>query len=168
MGMFRRNFLILSVFSLFLFLIFLLYHAESVFKPFYYQVTAEITSTKESQFYGKMALIDTNSIYVIENEANRDLEQVHSFLLGRLSALHYLFESHFLYKKNTHDEVTYGLFFEIDSEGFFQKTKIYFKNTSDKVLEEKLIQHIQKYWRYKASLNGKTTVILIPVRWYAK
>ena len=104
-------------------------------------------------------------IYVLENTAGRDIAQLEKFIQGRAAGLHWLSQEHFKNKKN--GDISLGLHLTVDSLGVFHCMEIMFSDADDAAFEERLVEHIQYFWRYKKSESGKTE-FWIPLRWKAK
>ena len=162
--MIRRNFPLIVLFLIFVGLLDLLWQIPI------YRIPAKDEPEMESvtpgkPFTGRMDMPTLEDFYVLENSAGRDLSQLEKYIQGRAAGLHWLSQEHFRNKKN--DDISLGIHLVVDSLGVFRCLGIMFSDAGDPAFEEKLVQHIQYFWRYRKSENGKTE-FWIPLRWKAK
>jgi len=118
-------------------------------------------------FHGRLKPLSISDLYVIDNSAERDIESLLTYLQGRLSSLHYLFEAKVPRRKRNKEDLLIGLLVEINQEGTFKNAKIQFNSAKNNEMNKPLVQFVEKYWKYKRAENGSTT-ILIPLQWSAK
>lgn len=123
--------------------------------------------SSEVLFHGRLKPLSISDLYVIENSAERDIESLLTYLQGRLSSLHYLFEAKVPRRKRNKEDLLIGLLVEINQEGTFKNAKIQFNSAKNSEMNKPLVQFVEKYWKYKRAENGSTT-ILIPLQWSAK
>lgn len=123
--------------------------------------------SSEVLFHGRLKPLSISDLYVIDNSAERDIESLLTYLQGRLSSLHYLFEAKVPRRKRNKEDLLIGLLVEINQEGTFKNAKIQFNSAKNNEMNKPLVQFVEKYWKYKRAENGSTT-ILIPLQWSAK
>lgn len=123
--------------------------------------------SSEVLFHGRLKPLSISDLYVIDNSAERDIESLLTYLQGRLSSLHYLFEAKVPRRKRNKEDLLIGLLVEINQEGTFKNAKIQFNSAKNSEMNKPLVQFVEKYWKYKRAENGSTT-ILIPLQWSAK
>lgn len=128
-------------------------------------------------FTGRVVMPSFDDIYILENSAERNLEQLEKFLQGRAAGLHYLAAEHFKNLKKNHkkskarksgdsaaDDIVVGVRMTLDSLGRFKLNEFVFSNTEDEEFKENLVNHVEYYWRYPKSASG-TLEFWIPIRW---
>lgn len=165
--MIRRNLPILLFLTLFLgLLVILLGNVSPKILPIKKESKGEVAPL-EVLFHGRMEPLSISNLYVYENTAERNVEDLLTYLQGRLSSLHYLYEKTYPRKKRPNEDLFIGLWVEIDQDGLFKNARIQFNNAKETALNKPLIQLVEKYWRYKRANQGSTT-ILIPLQWHAK
>jgi len=123
--------------------------------------------SSEVLFHGRLKPLSISDLYVIDNSAERDIESLLTYLQGRLSSLHYLFEAKVPRRKRNKEDLLIGLLVEINQEGTFKNAKIQFNSAKNNEMNKPLVQFVEKYWKYKRAENG-STIILIPLQWRAK
>ena len=174
--MIKRNFPLILMFLMFVGLLYVLFSIpRSVPEPevpFVPEPKEETTG-----FSGRVVMPGVDDIYVLENSADRDIEQLVRFLQGRAAGLHYLAAEHFRnLKKNARrshkkvalsDDILVGVRMTLDSLGHFTLDEYVFSNTEDESFKKTLADHIGYYWRYPKSASGKLE-FWIPIRWMAE
>ena len=80
--------------------------------------------------------------------------------------LHWLARPYFKAHRGAGD-VAMGVHLTIDSLGIFHCEEFQFSDAKDTTLEHDLREHIEFYWRYRRSTQGKTE-IWFPIRWLEK
>lgn len=119
-------------------------------------------------FSGRVVMPNLDDIYVLENSAGVDLQQLEKFLQGRAAGLHYLSSEHFRQiKKNKREDIVVGVRLTLDSLGVFHFDEFVFSDTDDAQFKSKLADHINYFWRFPKIASGKL-VFWIPIRWLAK
>lgn len=164
--MIRRNVSVIFFLGLFLGLLAILFWKSSP------QIAPLVKETPEPApsevlFHGRLNLLTISDLYVFENTAERDIESLLLYLQGRLSSLHYLYENIYSGRKRLKEDLLIGLWVEIDQDGFFKNVKVQFNNAEKNALNKPLVRFVEKYWRYKKSNKGSTS-LLIPFQWHAK
>jgi hypothetical protein len=117
-------------------------------------------------FSGRVVLPSVDEIYVLDNSAGRDMSAFAKYLEGRAAGLHWLARSYFKTHRGAGDAAL-GVHLTIDSLGVFRCEEFQFSDAKDKSLEQDLREHIEFYWRYRRSTQGKTE-IWFPIRWLEK
>lgn len=117
-------------------------------------------------FSGRVVLPSVDDIYVLDNSAGRDIPAFVKYLEGRAAGLHWLARAYFKAHCGSGD-VALGLRLTIDSLGVFHCGEFQFSDAKDRSLESDLREHIEFYWRYRRSTQGKTE-IWFPIRWNEK
>lgn len=114
----------------------------------------------EVSFEGRMVMPEASDFQVLDNSAGRDLEPIALFLKGRAAGLHWLSTDHFKSSSRKHPlaDVKMDVTLSVDSMGVFQVVSIQ-SSVKDDLMEEKLQEHIKKYWRYRRSTSGKTEFV---------
>jgi len=157
----KRDFPLIVLFLVFLGLLNLLWQIP-VYKPPLVEEKSESKPDEPGRpFTGRMTMPSLEEIYVLENTAGRDVAQLEKYIQGRAAGLHWLSQEHFKNKKN--GDISLGLHLTVDSLGM----EIMFSDADDAAFEERLVEHIQYFWRYRKSERGKTE-FWIPLRWKAK
>lgn len=118
-------------------------------------------------FHGRLSPLSISDIYVVENSAERDVDNLLKYFQGRSSSLHYLYEKVYPKRKRLKEDLLIGLWVRVDADGFFRDVKVRFSNEENNALAKPLIRFIEKDWRYKKVVEGTTTV-LIPFLWRAE
>ena len=162
--MFRRNLPLIVLLLVFAGLLDLLWQIP-VYKAPAVEAPEPVPENSGRPFTGRMSMPSLEEIYVLENTAGRDIAQLEKFIQGRAAGLHWLSQEHFRNKKN--GDISLGLHLTVDSLGVFHCMEIMFSDADDAAFEERLVEHIQYFWRYKKSESGKTE-FWIPLRWKAK
>lgn len=116
-------------------------------------------------FTGRVVMPDVENILVLENSADRDMEKIATYLLGRAAGLHWLARPYFRAHRGS-DDVIVGVRMTIDSLGSIACDEIAYSNAEDESLKEALQGHIEHYWRYRKSESGKTE-LWVPIRFRA-
>ena len=164
--MLRRNGSVFLFLFMFLGLVAVLFwKAPSKISPLLETPQKPVSS--EVLFHGRLKPLSISDLYVIDNSAERDIESLLTYLQGRLSSLHYLFEAKVPRRKRNKEDLLIGLLVEINQEGTFKNAKIQFNSAKNSEMNKPLVQFVEKYWKYKRAENGSTT-ILIPFQWSAK
>ena len=164
--MLRRNGSVFLFLFMFLGLVAVLFwKAPSKISPLLETPQKPVSS--EVLFHGRLKPLSISDLYVIDNSAERDIESLLTYLQGRLSSLHYLFEAKVPRRKRNKEDLLIGLLVEINQEGTFKNAKIQFNSAKNSEMYKPLVQFVEKYWKYKRAENGSTT-ILIPFQWSAK
>ena len=148
--------------------LFLLPRSEKPGDEDFEEPTPEEIHRVEIPFVGRLQLPEASDFIVVNNSAARDLQQVALFLKGRCAGLHWLSNPHFKgsTRKRPMADVHMELLLSIDSMGVFQAS-LKSSDAKDKAMEENLLEHIKKYWRYRRSASGKTE-IAVPFTWTSK
>lgn len=117
-------------------------------------------------YTGRMVMPSINDIYVLENTANRDLNQIAQYIQGRAAGLHWLAAEHFKAKKksrkkpsrlqplSSEGDILMGIKLSLDSLGQFE-SQILFSNVNDEALNALVQRHISQFWRYRKSAGGR-------------
>ncbi|MCQ2096679.1 MAG: hypothetical protein MJY87_01895 [Fibrobacter sp.] len=156
------------LFILMIVALYLMPRSEKVNEDTSENLTPEEIHRVEVPFEGRVVLPEASDFEVVDNSANRDLDQVALFMKGRAAGLHWLANEHFkkASRKNPLPDVRMELNISIDSMGvFFVSLKS--SNSKDKSMDEDLLDHIKKYWRYRRSTSGKTELI-VPFTWTSR
>lgn len=124
------------------------------------------TETEFRNFSGRVVLPSVDEIFVLENSAGRDMAAFAKYLEGRAAGLHWLARPYFKSHRGSGD-VAMGVHLTIDSLGVFHCEEFQFSDAKDDSLEHDLREHIEFYWRYRRSTQGKTE-IWFPIRWLEK
>ena len=177
--MLKRNFPLILLFLVFAAMLVVLFNIpRSVPKP-----AAPFVPEQEEEtngFTGRVVMPGFDDNYILENSAERDLDQLEKFLQGRAAGLHYLAAEHFKKLKKNHkhskarksgdssaDDIVVGVRMTLDSLGRFKLNEFVFSNTDDEEFKENLVNHVEYYWRYPKSASG-TLEFWIPIRWMEK
>ena len=112
-------------------------------------------------FTGRVEMPDEESILVLENSADRDIEKIATYLSGRAAGLHWLARPYFKKHRGSED-VIMGVRMTIDSLGRITCNEIEYTNAEDESLKDTLQRHIEYYWLYRKSESGKTE-LWIPI-----
>jgi hypothetical protein len=160
----KRNFPLIVLFLVFIGLLDFLWQVEPYKAPPADNSEAA-TEQNVKTFMGRMDMPNLDDIYVLENSAERDVEALEKFIVGRAAGLHWLGQEHF--KKKNASDIRVGLHLVVDSMGVFTCKKILFSDADDAAFEKQLTEYIEYYWRYKKSQKG-ITEFWIPLRWKAK
>ena len=65
--------------------------------------------SSEVLFHGRLKPLSISDLYVIDNSAERDIEPLLTYLQGRLSSLHYLFETKVPRRKRNKEDLLIGI-----------------------------------------------------------
>ena len=106
-------------------------------------------------FTGRVVMPDEESILVLENSAERDIEKIVTYLSGRAAGLHWLARPYFKKHKGAEDVIV-GVRMTIDSLGRVTCNEIEYTNAEDDSLRDALQRHIEYYWLYRKSESGRT------------
>lgn len=122
---------------------------------------------EQVSFTGRMIMPSLDDLYVLDNSAGRDLEQFAKYIQGRAAGLHWLATDYFKKRhggaKRKDKDVYMGVKLTLDSLGRFD-ANILFSNTKDQELKSLVCEHIQAFWRYPRSTQGKFEV-WVPIIW---
>lgn len=146
--------------------------------------SASLMLEPHEYFSGRVVIPTLDDIYVLGNTSERSLLQVVTFLQGRSAGLHFLASEHFkkvkverrkqLRKSSRYpielgeeDDIHLGLRLTIDSLGRFVSPYILFSNTDDEIFKEKLLRHVEYFWRLPKCKKGKLEM-WIPLRFRAQ
>ena len=162
--MFRRNFPLIVLLLVFAGLLDLLWQIP-VYRAPVKEEPEPVPDEPGKPFTGRMTMPSLEEIYVLENTAGRDIAQLEKYIQGRAAGLHWLSQEHFKNKKN--DDISLGVHLVVDSLGVFHCQEIMFSDADDAAFEERLLEHIQYFWRYRKSEKGVTD-FWIPLRWKAR
>ena len=124
------------------------------------------TAKEFRSFSGRVILPPVEDIFVLDNSAGRDMAAFAKYLEGRAAGLHWLARPYFKAHRGAGD-VAMGVHLTIDSLGIFHCEEFQFSDAKDTTLEHDLREHIEFYWRYRRSTQGKTE-IWFPIRWLEK